>query len=159
VASRRRVDLKQGSIAPDFVLPSTTGKDVRLSALRGKNVVLYFYPKDDTPGCTKEACSFRDNLPTFSGADAIVLGVSRDSLASHRSFTKKYGLNFTLLSDEELKAHKLYDTWKVKEMYGKRYWGTERSTFVIDKEGKIVKIFRKVRVDGHGKEVLQALSS
>jgi peroxiredoxin Q/BCP len=159
VALKRGADLKAGDIAPDFVLPSTSGKDVRLSALRGKKVVLYFYPKDDTPGCTKEACSFRDSLPTFSGADAVVLGVSGDSLASHRSFIEKYGLNFTLLSDHDLRVHKLYDTWKEKEMYGKKYWGTERSTFVIDRDGKIVKIFRKVKVDGHEKKVLQALSS
>jgi peroxiredoxin Q/BCP len=119
--------------------------------------VLYFYPEDDTPGCTREACSFRDNLPKFEGLDAVILGVSKDSLASHKKFIGKYSLNFTLLSDEGLEAHKLYDTWKLKNNYGKTYWGTERSTFVIDKNGRIKMIFRKVKVDGHEAEVLQAL--
>jgi thioredoxin-dependent peroxiredoxin len=149
----------EGEIAPDFVLPSSSGEDVRLSDLRGKNVVLYFYPKDDTPGCTKEACSFRDNLPRFGAVDAVVLGVSRDSLDSHTDFIKKYGLNFTLLSDEDLKVNNLYGTWVEKENYGRKYWGTERSTFVIGKDGKIKKVFRRVKVDGHEDEVLKALSS
>ena len=149
---------EEGHIAPDFALPSSSGKSVRLSDLRGKNVVLYFYPKDDTPGCTKEACTFRDNLPKFGAVDAVVLGVSKDSLDSHAGFIKKYGLNFTLLSDEDLKVNNLYHTWVEKENYGKKYWGTERSTFVIGKDGKIVKIFRKVKVDGHEQEVLAALS-
>ncbi len=152
-------EIKEGSPAPDFTLPSSTGKDVALSGLRGRKVVLYFYPKDDTAGCTKEACSFRDNLPNFKKLDAVVLGVSRDSLDSHQSFIKKYGLNFTLLSDEDLKVHQLYGTWKEKNMYGKKYMGTERSTFVIGEDGRIKKIFRKVSVDGHEKEVLEALSS
>ncbi len=149
----------QGALAPDFTLPSSTGKDVTLRRLRGKKVVLYFYPGDDTPGCTKEACSFRDNLPNFRKLDAVVLGISSDSLDSHRSFIKKYGLNFTLLSDEDLTVHRLYDTWKEKNMYGKKYMGTERSTFVIGEDGRIKKIFRKVHVDGHEKEVLDALVS
>jgi len=153
------VELKEGDRAPGFELPSSKGEPVRLSGLRGKKVVLYFYPKDDTPGCTAEACSFRDNLPKFSGADAVVLGVSRDSLDSHGRFIKKYSLNFTLLSDVDLVAHKLYDTWRLKSLYGKEYWGTERSTFVIDEEGKVKKIFRKVKVDGHEEEVLSALKS
>ncbi len=132
---------------------------MKLSGLRGKKVVLYFYPKDDTSGCTAEACAFRDNLPRFGKLDAVVLGVSKDSLDSHRKFIKKYGLNFTLLSDEDLKAHHLYGTWKEKNMYGKKYWGTERSTFVIDENGIVKKVFRKVKVDGHEKEVLEALAS
>jgi peroxiredoxin Q/BCP len=151
-------ELALGDRAPDFTLPSSSGKSVKLSDLRGRSVVLYFYPKDDTPGCTKEACAFRDNLPRFGEIDAVVLGVSKDSLDSHSNFIKKYGLNFTLLSDEDLKVNKLYGTWVEKENYGRKYWGTERSTFVIDKEGKIKKIFRKVKVDGHEKEVLDALS-
>jgi peroxiredoxin Q/BCP len=157
--SRINSDLKVGDKAPDFELPSSTGKPVRLSSLKGKSVVLYFYPEDDTPGCTREACSFRDNLPKFEGLDAVILGVSKDSLTSHKKFIGKYSLNFTLLSDEGLETHKLYDTWKLKENYGKTYWGTERSTFVIDKNGRIKRIFRKVKVDGHEAEVLQALQA
>jgi len=152
-------ELKEGSNAPDFTLPSSTGKDVSLHGLRGKKVVLYFYPEDDTSGCTKEACSFRDNLPNFQKLDAVVLGVSKDSMDSHHRFIKKYGLNFTLLSDEDLKVHNLYGTWKEKNMYGRKYMGTVRSTFVIGEDGKIKKIFRKVSVDGHEKEVLSALAS
>jgi peroxiredoxin Q/BCP len=152
-------ELKSGSKAPDFTLSSSTGKGVSLSGLRGKKVVLYFYPKDDTSGCTKEACSFRDNLPSFQRLDAVILGVSKDSLDSHQKFIKKYGLNFTLLSDEDLKVHRLYGTWKEKNLYGKKYMGTERSTFVIGEDGKIKKVFRKVSVDGHEKEVLEALAS
>jgi thioredoxin-dependent peroxiredoxin len=149
---------QEGDKAPDFSLPSSTGKSVKLSDLKGKNVVLYFYPKDDTPGCTKEACAFRDNLQKFGAVDAVVLGVSKDSLGSHADFIEKYGLNFTLLSDEDLKVNHLYHTWVEKENYGKKYWGTERSTFVIGRDGKIKKVFRKVKVDGHEQEVLQALS-
>jgi peroxiredoxin Q/BCP len=145
-------------MAPDFELPSSGGGKVRLDSFRGRNVVLYFYPQDDTPGCTKEACSFRDTLPKFDKMDAIILGISRDSIESHRRFIDKYSLNFTLLSDENLVAHKLYDTWKLKNNYGKKYWGTERSTFVIGGDGKIRKVFRKVHVDGHDKEVIAALN-
>ena len=151
-------ELSIGDQAPDFALLSSSGKSVKLSDLKGRNVVLYFYPKDDTPGCTKEACTFRDNLPKFGAVDAVVLGVSKDSLDSHADFIKKYGLNFTLLSDEDLKVNNLYHTWVEKENYGRKYWGTERSTFVIGKDGKILKIFRKVKVDGHEQEVLAALS-
>ena len=151
--------LKEGDIAPDFEAPSSTGEPVRLSSFRGKMVVLYFYPADDTPGCTREACSFRDNLPKFEGLDAVVLGVSSDSLESHRKFIDKYSLNFALLSDEDLKVHKLYDAWKEKSNYGRTYWGTERSTFVIDKRGRVKKVFRKVKVDGHETEVMAALTA
>lgn len=152
-------ELSTGQRAPDFELPSSSGKPVRLSSLKGKQVVLYFYPKDDTPGCTIEACAFRDNLPKFDRVDAVVLGVSSDSLDSHAKFIDKYSLNFTLLSDEDLVAHKLYDTWKLKNNYGRTYWGTERSTFVIGEDGKIKKTFRKVTPKGHEAEVLAALKS
>ncbi|MBI3841204.1 MAG: thioredoxin-dependent thiol peroxidase [Thaumarchaeota archaeon] len=151
--------LVEGDNAPDFSLPSTSGKEIRLSALKGKDVVLYFYPEDDTPGCTREACAFRDNLAKFNGLDAVILGVSKDSLESHRKFIDKYSINFTLLSDEDLVAHRLYDTWREKNNYGRTYWGTERSTFVIGRDGKIKKIFRRVKVDGHDVEVLQALAA
>jgi len=152
-------ELREGDRAPDFELPASSGKRVRLSSMKGKNVVLYFYPQDDTPGCTREACAFRDNLPKFGGLEAEILGVSKDSLASHAKFIDKYSLNFTLLSDEGLVAHKLYDTWREKNNYGRTYMGTERSTFVIDASGKIKKIFRKVKVDGHESEVLAALQA
>ncbi|MDA4126995.1 MAG: thioredoxin-dependent thiol peroxidase [Thaumarchaeota archaeon] len=152
-------ELSEGDRAPDFELPSSSGKPVKLSSMRGKSVVLYFYPQDDTPGCTREACAFRDNLPKFGGLDAVILGVSKDSLASHEKFINKYSLNFTLLSDEDLVAHKLYDTWREKNNYGRTYMGTERSTFVIDGKGKIKKIFRRVKVDGHESEVLAALQA
>jgi peroxiredoxin Q/BCP len=153
------VELKEGDKAPDFELPASTGGTVKLSSMKGKNVVLYFYPEDDTPGCTREACSFRDNLPKFKGLDAVILGVSKDSLEKHKKFIDKYSLNFTLLSDEGLKAHNLYDTWKLKNNYGRDYWGTERSTFVIDGQGKITRIFRRVKVDGHDAQVLAALKA
>ena len=152
-------ELAVGTRAPDFELPSTTGQPLRLSSLKGRKVVLYFYPKDDTPGCTVEACAFRDNLPKFDKLDAVVLGVSHDSLGSHAKFIDKYSLNFTLLSDEDLVAHKLYDTWKLKNNYGRTYWGTERSTFIIGEDGKIKKIFRKVSPQGHESEVLAALKA
>lgn len=151
--------LKEGDMAPDFGLPSSKGGTVKLSDFRGKKVVLYFYPADDTSGCTREACSFRDNMPKFNSLDATILGVSKDSLESHEKFIKKYGLNFTLLSDEGLKVHGQYDTWRLKKLYGREYWGTERSTFVVDEKGRIKKMFRKVRVDGHEQEVLQALAN
>ena len=159
MATAKKTELKEGDVAPDFALESTSGKKVKLSSLKGKNVVLYFYPRDDTPGCTAEACSFRDNLPRFKGAEATILGVSSDSIDSHKKFINKYSLNFDLLSDEDLKAHKLYDTWKLKNFGGKDYWGTERSTFVIGPDGKIKRIFRKVKVDGHEAEVLEALAA
>lgn len=152
-------DLKEGDIAPDFELPSSDGRKIKLSYFRGKKVILYFYPQDDTPGCTREACAFRDNMAKFEKDGAVVIGISKDSLESHKKFIKKYNLNFTLLSDEGLVAHKLYGTWKKKSMYGREYWGTERSTFIIDEEGRIKKIFRAVKVDGHEKDVLEALKS
>jgi len=152
-------ELRAGDRAPDFTLPASTGKSVKLSSFKGKQVVLYFYPRDDTPGCTVEACGFRDNMPKFDGLEAVVLGVSKDSLDSHTKFIDKYSLNFTLLSDEEGVAHRLYDTWRQKVLYGKKYMGTERSTFVIGADGRIKKIFRKVNPKGHEAEVLAALNA
>jgi len=152
-------ELHVGDKAPDFTLSASNGKKVKLSSLKGKQVVLYFYPRDDTPGCTIEACAFRDNMPKFDGMDAVILGVSKDSLDSHAKFINKYSLNFTLLSDVDRVAHKLYDTWKQKVLYGKKYMGTERSTFIIGADGKIKKIFRKVNPQGHEAEVLAALNA
>ena len=152
-------ELKVGDKAPEFSLPSATGQTITLKSLRGKQVVLYFYPKDDTPGCTKEACSFRDEITQIEKAHAVVLGVSTDGLASHQKFSKKYGLPFALLSDEGLVVAKAYGVYKQKSMYGRTYWGIERSTFVIDERGKLTAIFRKVKVDGHIEQVMTALKA
>jgi len=151
--------LKAGDKAPDFSLPSATGQTITLKSLRGKQVVLYFYPKDDTPGCTKEACSFRDELTQIEKAHAVVLGVSTDGPASHQKFSKKYSLPFALLSDESIVVAKAYGVYKQKSMYGRTYWGIERSTFVIDETGKLTAIFRKVKVDGHVEQVMTALTT
>ena len=152
-------ELKVGDKAPDFSLPSGAGQTITLKSLRGKQVVLYFYPKDDTPGCTKEACSFRDEITQIEKAHAVVLGVSTDGLASHQKFSKKYGLPFALLSDETVVVAKAYGVYKQKSMYGRTYWGVERSTFVIDERGKLTAIFRKVKVDGHIEQVMTALKA
>lgn len=149
--------IEEGKKAPSFSLKNQNGETVKLSSFKGKNVVLYFYPKDDTSGCTAEACNFRDELPSFSGLDAVVIGVSPDSVESHKKFADKYNLPFMLLSDEDKAAAELYGVWKEKSMYGRKYMGVERSTFIIDREGKISKIFRKVKVPGHNSEVLEAL--
>ena len=148
---------KEGEPAPDFRLPADDGKTYALRDLRGKKVVLYFYPKDDTPGCTKEACSFRDNLSRVSSKGAIVLGVSKDDLESHAKFREKYSLSFPLLSDPEGKVLNAYGVWKEKNLYGKTFMGIERTTFVIDEGGRIQKVFPRVKVDGHVDEVLAAL--
>jgi thioredoxin-dependent peroxiredoxin len=152
-------ELKVGDKAPDFSLPSGAGQTITLKSLRGKQVVLYFYPKDDTPGCTKEACSFRDAITQIGKAHAVVLGVSTDGTASHQKFSKKYGLPFALLSDEGLVVAKAYGVYKQKSMYGRTYWGIERSTFVVDETGKLAAIFRKVKVDGHVDQVMTALKA
>jgi peroxiredoxin Q/BCP len=149
--------LKTGQKAPDFTLLNDSGQKVKLSELKGKKVILYFYPKDDTPGCTKEACAFRDGIAEIEGRGAIVLGVSVDSVESHKKFKKKYGLNFPLLADTEKKLVESYGVWKEKSMYGKKYMGIERTTFIIDEQGKISHIFPKVKVDDHYDEVLDAL--
>jgi len=148
---------EEGKKAPDFKLKNQNGKTISLNDFKGKNVVLYFYPKDDTSGCTAEACSFRDDFPKFEKTDAVILGVSPDSVESHKKFEKKYNLNFDLLSDENKVVLEKYDVWKEKNMYGRKYMGVVRTTYIIDPDGKIKKIFNKVKVNGHNKEVLEAL--
>jgi len=143
--------------APNFKLKDQNGKTVSLGDFKGKNVVLYFYPKDDTSGCTAEACSFRDDFPKFGKLNAEIIGISPDSSASHKKFADKYDLPFTLLSDEDKKAVEAYGVWKEKSMYGRKYMGVERTTFIINGDGKIKKIFNKVKVPGHNKEVMEAL--
>ena len=143
--------------APDLELPATGGKRFKLSALLGQTVVLYFYPKDNTPGCTKEACAFNDNLKVLEKKGAVVIGVSADSVASHRKFADTYTLAFPLLADEKKEMIKKYGVWKEKSLYGKKYMGIERTTFIIDEKGVIAKIFPKVKVEGHVDEVLAEL--
>jgi len=150
------MSLKVGDKAPDFTLPTDGGGKVSLNDLKGKKLVLYFYPKDDTPGCTTEACAFRDALPDFSKVKAAIVGVSKDSVASHDKFKTKFKLPFPLASDEDGKVCEAYDTWVEKSMYGKTYMGIERSTFLIDETGVIRNIWRKVKADGHAAEVLKA---
>jgi peroxiredoxin Q/BCP len=151
-----RNELQIGGKAPAFDMPTDGGGQVSLASLAGKSVVLYFYPKDDTSGCTKEACDFRDDLPAFGKVDAIVIGVSRDSVASHDKFKKKHDLPFVLASDADGKASTAYGTWVEKSMYGRKYMGMERSTFLIDGKGVIRGIWRKVKVPGHVDDVLKA---
>jgi thioredoxin-dependent peroxiredoxin len=149
--------LKAGVKAPDFSLQTGDGKEMSLKDLKGMKVVLYFYPKDNTSGCTKEACAFNDHLKVLEKKGAIVIGVSADSVASHKKFADKYSLIFPLLSDEKKEMIKKYGVWKEKSMYGKKYMGIERTTFVIDEKGVISHIFPKVKVEGHVEEVLEAL--
>lgn len=142
--------------APDFMLPCESGDSISLKKLKGKNVVLYFYPKDDTPGCTQESKDFRDKHEEFTKLNTTILGVSKDPIDKHEDFIKKYSLPFSLISDEDLIAIKDFNVWVEKSMYGKKYMGVERSTFLINKEGKIHKMWRKVSVGGHADEVLAA---
>jgi peroxiredoxin Q/BCP len=150
-------DPKVGQKAPDFTVMTDDGTKVKLSDFKGKKVVLYFYPKDDTPGCTKEACAFRDGIDEIKAKGAVVIGVSTDSVESHKKFKSKFDLNFPLLADTDKKIVEAYGTWKEKSMYGRKYMGIERTTFVIDEQGKIAHIFPKVKVDQHYDEVLEAL--
>lgn len=152
-------DVAVGQMAPELSIPDQDGKAVTLKSFRGKQVVLYFYPKDDTPGCTKESCDFRDVESQILRAGGTILGVSLDGRESHQKFIKKFGLPFQLLSDEDAAVSKLYGVYKEKNMYGRKYWGIERSTFIIGPEGKLKAIFRKVKVDGHADEVLAALKA
>ncbi len=153
------MSLAMGAKAPDFSLRTGTGDTVRLSAFRGRRVVLYFYPKDDTSGCTKEACGFQAASSRVAGANAVVFGVSRDDEASHRRFAEKFHLAFPLLSDPDAGVCKAYGAYKQKSMYGRTFWGIERTTFIIDEAGRIAAIFPRVKVDGHMDEVLHALQS
>src|SRR3989454_3127988 len=148
---------KVGQKAPDFTALNDQGQKVKLSDFKGKKVVLYFYPKDDTPGCTKEACAFRDGIDEIKSRGAVVLGVSVDSVDSHKKFKKKFDLNFPLLADTDKSIVEAYGTWKEKSMYGKKFMGIERMTFIIDEQGKISHIFPKVKVDQHYDQVLDAL--
>ena len=150
------VDITEGSAAPDFEAPTDGGVSLKLSGLKGKKVVLYFYPKDDTPGCTKEACGFAENMPDFGEVDAEIIGVSKDSVARHDKFKAKYELPFTLVSDEDGAICEAYGTWVEKKNYGRTYMGIERATFLIDEEGVVRKVWRKVRVNGHVDAVLEA---
>lgn len=144
--------------APDFTLNNQNGEPVSLSDFRGNYVVLYFYPKDMTPGCTTQACNFRDDYPTYEGLDAVILGVSADDETRHTKFIAKHDLPFSLLADTEHKVCEQYGVWVLKKMFGKEYYGIERSTFLIDKEGHIVKEWRKVKVKDHNEEVKAALA-
>jgi peroxiredoxin Q/BCP len=145
-----------GRKVPDFSLPSTGGKPFKLSAAAGKKLVIYFYPKDSTSGCTREGIAFRDLYAEFRKAKTVVVGVSPDSLASHDKFRAKFEFPFDLLSDEEKKACALFDVWKEKSLYGRKYMGVERSTFLVDAKGVLQREWRKVKVDGHAEEVLAA---
>lgn len=148
--------LKVGDTAPDFSLPTDGGGTLSLKGLRGRKVVLYFYPKDDTSGCTKEACAFRDAEPDFTAADAAIIGISKDGVTKHDKFKAKHGLNFTLASDEDGAVCEAYGVWVEKSMYGRKYMGIERATFLIDEQGVIREIWRKVKVTGHAEAVLKA---
>jgi peroxiredoxin Q/BCP len=149
--------IEEGETAPDFTLKDDKGSDVRLSDFRGKPVVLYFYPKDDTPGCTKEACAFRDRRADMESRGAVVLGVSPDDVASHGRFRDKYSLNFPLLADAGHQVAERYGAWGEKVFMGRKSIGIRRSTFLIDREGKVAKAWKKVSVDGHDEQVLAAL--
>ena len=147
-----------GTKAPDFTLPDQNGNMHSLSEYRGKKVILYFYPKDNTPGCTKQACGFAERYPKFTDKGAVVLGISKDSVASHKKFEEKYGLPFTILSDPELVAIQAYDVWQEKKNYGKTYMGVVRTTYLIDEEGKIAKAFDKVKAADNPEQMLGELS-
>lgn len=152
-------ELNIGGSAPDFTLPTDGDGEITLSSLQGEKVVLYFYPKDDTPGCTKESCAFNENLSALNKMNARVIGLSKCSVKKHDKFKAKYGLNFPLASDEEGTVCEVYGTWVEKSMYGKKYMGIDRSTFLIDENGKIETIWRKVKVKGHVEEVTETIKN
>jgi peroxiredoxin Q/BCP len=153
------MSLTEGQDAPDFSLQATGGRTVSLASLKGKPFVLYFYPRADTPGCTKEACAFQDSLPDFSKLDVTVIGVSKDGMKALEKFAEKYTLAFPLASDPETKVINAYGAWQEKSMYGKKYMGIERSTVLVDAAGKVAKHWPKVKVTGHAEDVLKALQS
>jgi peroxiredoxin Q/BCP len=148
---------REGKQAPDFSVFSSEGGNISLKDLKGRNVVLYFYPKDDTPGCTVEACGLRDSFEDIEKLNAVILGVSPDSVTSHGKFIKKFKLPFTLLADEDKKMCEDYGVWVEKSMFAKKYMGVARTTFIIDKDGKIAKVFEKVKPEGHNQEIIEAL--
>lgn len=151
--------LEVGTKAPDFTLKDQNGQEIRLSSFLGKKVVLYFYPRDNTPGCTREACAYADKFETFKNNDTIVIGISKDSIDSHFKFVQKFNLPFILLSDEEKKVLELYGVWQEKKMYGKVSMGVVRSTYVIDESGIIVKVYKKAKPDTNAQEVLEFLNA
>ncbi len=151
--------INQGQKAPDFDLPASTGGNISLKSLKGKNVVLFFYPKDDTPGCTVEACGFRDSYKAIEKMGATILGISPDSVKSHDKFISKFQLPYPLLADEDKKMCQDYGVWVEKSMYGKKYMGVARTTFIIDAKGNIAKIFEKVKPEGHNAEVIETLTA
>jgi thioredoxin-dependent peroxiredoxin len=153
------MSIKIGNKAPAFNLPANGEQMASLKSLTGKNVIVYFYPKDDTPGCTKEACGFRDAMPDFKKANTVVIGISKDTVAKHEKFISKYDLNFSLASDEDNSMCDDYEVWKEKNMYGRKYMGIERSTFLIDEKGVLRAEWRKVKVPGHVDEVLAAVKA
>jgi thioredoxin-dependent peroxiredoxin len=153
------MSLTEGAKAPDFSMPGTGGRTISLASLKGKPFVLYFYPRADTPGCTKEACAFQAGLPDFSRLGVTVIGVSKDSMKALEKFAEKYTLEFPLASDPEAKVIDAYGAWQEKSMYGKKYMGIERSTVLVDAKGKVTKIWPKVKVDGHADDVLNAVQA
>jgi peroxiredoxin Q/BCP len=149
----------EGELAPDFTVTTDTGTQLSLHDLRGKKVVLYFYPKDDTPGCTTEACQLRDAFPRFEAMDAVILGVSPDDVASHQRFKTKFQLPFTLLADVDHAIASAYGAWNEKSLYGKLLWGTSRMTFLIDRAGRVAKVYPKVKADGHAAEIAEVVQT
>ena len=149
--------LSETEVAPDFTLLGNAGQPIRLSDLRGRRVVLFFYPRADTPGCTVEACEFRDRGDEFDAQGAVILGISPDPVGDIRAFREKFQLPYRLLADPDHEIAQLYGVWKEKSMYGRTFWGVERTTFVIDEQGRITKVFRKVKPRGHAGEVLEGL--
>ncbi|WP_223067000.1 thioredoxin-dependent thiol peroxidase [Paenibacillus caui] len=150
-------ELEIGQVVPDFTLPASSGASVTLSEFRGKKVVIYFYPKDQTPGCTQEACDFRDRTEYFAQHGAVLLGISGDDIKSHNRFAGKYELPFPLLSDEDHSVSRMFGVWQIKKMYGREFEGIARSTFLLDEEGRLVREWRKVKVKNHAEEVLEAV--